>query len=280
MTKKTYFIPLIALALVAVGAFASSVNADHSWGGYHWARTANPFIITLRDNVTSTWDGYLTTASADWSVDTTVFGVVKVLNTNIVAGNVDPRKCRATAGMVQVCNAAYGKNGWLGIASIWASGSHITQGTVKLNDSYFDTAKYNTPAWKGMVMCQEIGHTFGLGHQDEGFANLNLGTCMDYTSDPSGTAGTNGTLSNMHPNLHDYAQLSTIYAHLDSSNSYSTSAVASAKGGVSEAVQSGQFENASEWGKAIGQDGKGRNNVFERDLGNGNKVLTHVFWAD
>ena len=36
----------------------------------------------------------------------------------------------------------------------------------------------------------------------------------------------------------------------------------------------------SEWGKAISTDGKGRPDLFEVDLGNGNKVFTHVFWAD
>ncbi len=35
-------------------------------------------------------------------------------------------------------------------------------------------------------MCQEIGHDFGLDHQDENFNNPNLGTCMDYTNDPLG----------------------------------------------------------------------------------------------
>jgi hypothetical protein len=56
----------------------------------------------------------------------------------------------------------------------------------------------------------EIGHTFGLDHQDENFSNPNLGTCMDYTSDPDGP-------SNEHPNAHDDQQLETIYAHLDAS---------------------------------------------------------------
>jgi hypothetical protein len=51
-------------------------------------------------------------------------------------------------------------------------------------------------------MCQEVGHTFRLDHQDEKFNNVNLGTCMDYTSDPDGSL--NGELSNLHPNAHDY----------------------------------------------------------------------------
>ena len=271
--KKLIYI----LAIITGLGGASFAQANHSWSDYHWARTTNPFTIKLGDAVDTTWDSYLATASTDWSANTTD-GVAKVLNTNIVPSTLDPRRCRAIAGTVQVCNASYGKNGWLGIAQISISGSHITQGTTKLNDSYFNTAKYNTPAWRSMVVCQEIGHTFGLNHQDEGFANTNLGTCMDYTNDPSGTAGTNGTLNNTHPNLHDYMQLATIYTHPDATNTFVASTAT--KPGFSTVALSGKFENASEWGKAVAYDAKGRANLFERDLGNGNKVLTHVFWAE
>ena len=52
----------------------------------------------------------------------------------------------------------------------------------EVNDTYFNTAKYNTPVWRNLVMCQEVGHTLGLDHQDEIFDNVNLGTCMDYTN--------------------------------------------------------------------------------------------------
>ena len=69
---------------------------------------------------------------------------------------------------------------------------------MKLNDTYFNTSTYNTEAWRNLVSCQEVGHTFGLDHQDENFNNPNLGTCMDYTNDPS---------SNQHPNQHDYDHL-------------------------------------------------------------------------
>ena len=52
-------------------------------------------------------------------------------------------------------------------------------------------------------MCQEIGHDFGLNHQDVDFTNYNLGSCMDYTNSPD---------SNQKPNQHDYYQLELIYA--------------------------------------------------------------------
>jgi len=40
-------------------------------------------------------------------------------------------------------------------------------------------------------MCQELGHDFWLDRQDETFDTPNLGTCMDYTSDPGAPPPTN-----------------------------------------------------------------------------------------
>jgi hypothetical protein len=268
-----------AVLLVGLGA-AGLASASHSWGGYHWARTANTFTLKLGDNVGTNWASYLASASSEWSADPAVLysgsGLTKVLGTTIVAGTTNSKNCKATAGMVQVCNSTYGNNGWLGIAQIWISGLHITQGAVKLNDTYFNTLTYNKPAWRNLVMCQEIAHTFGLDHQDTTFGNYNLGTCMDYTNAPAG--GYIGTFnygpSNEFPNKHDYEELGIIYAHLDSFTTVSAAKAA----GASALAQSGDFTNASEWGKAIGKDSQGRDNEFERDLGNA-KVLTHVFWA-
>ena len=106
----------------------------------------------------------MTQAIADWNA-------AAELNLVKVAGGTKPRNCRPTAGRIEVCNATYGNNGWLGIAQIWASGAHITQAITKLNDTYFNTPTYNTPAWRRLVTCQEIAHDFGLDHQDEAFTN-------------------------------------------------------------------------------------------------------------
>jgi hypothetical protein len=40
---------------------------------------------------------------------------------------------------------------------------------------------------------------------------------MDYTNDPTGKLGTNGTLANVAPNAVDFAALDGIYANLDTS---------------------------------------------------------------
>ncbi|MDP3645984.1 MAG: hypothetical protein Q8R25_02755 [bacterium] len=263
------FIGIVAF-MVAFMIAIPKAEADHSWGNYHWARTTSPFTLKLGDNVNLAWDAYLVEASADWDPSEVLDTVIVLGGTNATKGRNTPKNCLPTSGRVEVCNAKYGANGWLGIASIWASGSHIVQGTVKLNDTYFNTVSYNKPAWRGLVMCQEVAHTFGLGHQDEVFNNTNLGTCMDYTNDPDGTIY--GQLSNEHPNAHDFAQLLLIYTHTDSSTTVSPS-VATTGADVDSNELGG-------WGKEIHRSKDGRSSVFEQDLGKGNKVIRHVFWAE
>ncbi len=271
---KTSLLILLAATALIVAAFVAvpSAQAGHSWSGYHWARTTPSFTLKLGDNVNGAWDASLATSSIAWSVSA-------VLDTTVVAGATTPRNCRATSGTVQVCNSTYGNNRWLGLAQIWISGSHITQGVAKLNDTYFNRAPYNTTAWRNLVMCQEVGHTFGLNHQDEVFGNYNLGTCMDYTNAPAGgvVGGFNYGPNNERPNPHDDAQLGLIYSHLDTSTTISSSVTAR---GASALAQSGNFENASEWGKEIRRDSRSNGSLYERDLGNGNKVFTFVIWAD
>ena len=259
---------IAVLAISAFALFAAKSSANHSWGNYHWARTSNPFTVKLGDNVSSQWDAYLSEASRDWTASS-------VLNTQIVAGSTGgSRRCPSTTGRVEICNDTYGQNGWLGIASISVSGGHITSGTVKMNDTYYNMAQYNTPAWRRLVMCQEIGHTFGLDHQDENFSNYNLGTCMDYTNDPDG--GTQYGPSNEHPNSHDYAQLETIYAHTDS-----TTTVGQRTAGSDAPAAMGDidYEGPGQWGKVVGRYADGRPKAYELDFGNGHKRITFVFWA-
>jgi hypothetical protein len=196
--------------------------------------------------MTSDWDAYLAVASSDWSQSA-------VLDTVVVAGQSNKR-CSPTAGRVEVCNGKYGQNGWLGLAQIWMSSGHISQGTTKMNDTYFVMPAYNNSAEKQHVVCQEVGHTFGLGHQDESGAAL--GTCMDYSMD----AGS------QHPNAHDYAMLESIYSHLDSFNSNFF-----APAGFNAAASN----NSADWGTLI--EVNGRDKTYLRDYGNGNMVYTFVY---
>jgi hypothetical protein len=260
-----------AALLSCVALMTGPAVANHSWGSYHWGRTSNPLKLTIERQITSQWVSPFNGAVPDWNQST-------VLDLTGSSSNVgtDPKKCTAITGKVLVCNAAYGRRGWLGIASIWASGNHITKATTKLNDSYHDSAPYNTSEWRNFVTCQEIGHDFGLAHQDENFNNANLDTCMDYTNNPA---------SNQHPNSHDYQQLQTIYQHLDSADTSATQATnfgervpgkaPLAPGGQNEASGDGP----AQWGRAIHQDAKGRPDVFIKSLGGDRKMITHVLWA-
>lgn len=255
--RRGSLVPVIVS--LALATLPSVTLANHSWNGYHWARQTNPFTLKLGDNVSSAWDSYLNTTSTDWTKST-------VLNTTVVPGQARPRNCRPTSGRVEVCDSTYGSNGWLGLAQVWISGSHITQGVVKLNDTYFNTAQYDTPGWRNLVSCQEVGHTLGLDHQDTNFDNTNLGTCMDYTSNPYGPP------DNEHPNTHDYDELITIYSHLDSSTTVGSP--------VPPAMNDIELSGRAQWGRLVKQSEGGHTAVYEADFGGGHKVFTFVIWAD
>jgi len=202
------FLAVLVAAGVGAAFAAPAAFANHSWGGYHWARTANPFTLKLGDNLTtSDWKSHLSQTSTDWSASS-------VLDTTIVAGQ-SSKRCRPTSGRDEICDGKYGQNGWLGLASIWLQSgtTHIVQGTVKFNDTYFSMPQYNNSAEKEHVVCQEVGHTFGLDHQDT--SGISLNTCMDYYQNTSSTDTQSTT-----PNQHDYDELATIYQHLDSSNTF------------------------------------------------------------
>ena len=234
----------------ATGLIAMPAAAVHGWSNYHWARTSTQVSPPVVDITTSQWTSYVTTAVADWNRST-------VIESPYSKSSGNGRTCKPLAGKILVCNAAYGQNGWLGLASIWLSNGHISQGTTKMNDTYYGFAQYNTPAWRAAVTCQEIGHDYGLGHQDEDFNTDATNSCMEYTSNPAG---------NEHPDQHDYDQLLLQYGHVDLS---------------APAAASGQAlgNTMADWGRGIGRDKHGRINEFERDLGNGIKVVTHVTWA-
>lgn len=257
--KKSWLLILIIGSALFLTSFTSKAHASHRWGEYHWARTSNPFALKLGDNLSTTWKSFLATTSSDWSQSS-------VLDTTVVTGGTAQRRCRPTSGRVEVCNYKYGNNGWLGLAQIWVSGSHITQGATKLNDTYFNTANYNTPAWRNLVMCQEIGHTLGLNHQDEDFNNAPLGTCMDYTSDPT---------PNQHPNQHDRDELAIIYAHLDSFTTIQSGTQKLPLGlSIAKGVLDSDFENRGEWGRELRNNGHIA--LYERDFGGGHKLLTFI----
>jgi len=276
----------LMMLLVLVSGF-SIADANHPWSTYHWARTSNPFTLPIGDNTTNTnWQGTLQSVIQDWSlgkgsnVDTDYTDSKACLSGTTTCRPiiVIPRKvtgvagsnCSAVLGTTQVCNKSYGANGWLGLASIWLSGSHIIAGTAKMNDTYLSASggRYNTGSERRHVMCQEVAHTFGLGHQSTDGSSQN--TCMDYYSN----TGLNATsLLSTIPNYHDYDQLSSVYSHPDGTTTVSTTGIAPAQASAQDE------DNPRNWGRLLEQSKDGRSSVYEQPLDKGIRIIRHVLWT-
>ena len=239
--------------------------ADHAWNKYHWDRTTPEITVPIYDSTTGIWKqrNHVAIAVADWNQS-------EYIESPLANGNSDP-SCPIVGGEINVCNDNYGSTGWVGIASITATRgrtTHITGGVTKLNDYYFDQSFYNNDTWRQLVTCQEIGHDYGLGHQNENFETDETDSCMEYTSDAT---------NNTHPDQHDYDMINQIYAH--SHTDGGGSGGSSGGKGNGKGKKLGQSGNGpADWGRAIGFDAKGRANVYKRSMDSFD-IITHVTWA-
>lgn len=261
--KKINMLSVVAAGVSAL-LLSTSVMADHSWNNYHWARTSNPFVLKVVDSVTSNWQVQMETSLDKWDN-------AGILSFTIASANDSSRtrkQCRMVSGQMRVCNASYGNNGWLGLASInLDSNGHISQGTAKMNDSY---SSYWTAEEMNHVMCQEIGHVFGLGHTSEDGSTQN--TCMDYST----------SSTSQWPNQHDYDQLQSQYAHLDSYNSYSTTMAAIAGKTMDAQGQACLSDNCDGKGQRLGfkvHKAKGYE-VWAYPEKDGSLTVHHVYLVD
>jgi hypothetical protein len=261
------------LALLFAAGLPISASADHSWGDYHWARTTSSFDLTVINSTTSDWDPYVSQAISDWSQSNELN---MIEDPNGDTSSKARRQCSAADGVVLICNLEYGNTGWLGIAGISLDAQgHIVTGYTKLNDTYFSQSYYNNFSWKQSVTCQELGHDVGLGHQDEDFDNESLFSCMDYQDPPY-----------EYPDDHDMQQLSTIYGHLDSYDSYGSGSSGGGDDGDGCNAPPGKgcnksgigWENSNTgWGMSLGR--RGQSEAFIRIDPQGIRHLTHVTWA-
>jgi hypothetical protein len=290
----------IWLAAATAAALVSSPAAATQWGSYHWANNGQGITLQIQHNFKNgaDWQQWYGQAVADWGL-TSKSNIT--LHDNGGYSGTSTKKCDPIGGQLLVCSDAYGQRGWLGVAQIWASGDHITQATTKLNDSYFGSGSpYNTDGYRDLVACQEIGHDFGLDHQDETFDNPNIGTCMDYTNNPDGPPANrqpNGCNDSTVCPTYDYNTLTSdaMYGpgHNDSGGSSGggncnphkpgctgaqTDAFTFREVGKSPSINAAPASSTS-WGVATGYDHSGRPDTFLLDLGNGHTKLTHVFWA-
>lgn len=204
--------------LITAAAFAlaaAPAQAKHSWGNWHWERSANPVTLPVLNSTTDVrtpvggqnWPALLARSASDWSSSAVLDLAVRPQSAADLAAQ---QACPFMPDTIRVCNVFNPNVTWLGLATVLpdvSSGQgHLLAATAQVNDAWFSTPLYSELNAQH-VMCQEIGHTFGLDHQDESGADLN--TCMDYAD----------ALDNPSPNAHDYQQLSTIYQHLDGAGS-------------------------------------------------------------
>ena len=77
---------------------------------------------------------------------------------------------------------------------------------------------------------------------------------------------------NEHPNQHDYDELGLVYGHLDSTTTV--------RAGTSAAGAPNGFDAPGEWGRRVaGSDDPHSVAVYEREFGQGQRLVTFVIWA-
>lgn len=269
----------VAVVLLAVFAMLPKpVTASHVWSTFHWRRTSAALkTIPTRRYLSAIWLARYTTAMNDWRKP----AMTKIKPATTFIGGAS-RACPVFSQQISVCNGTYGNTGWLGLAQVAVSGSHIQLGRALQNDTYFNRAPYNTIPWRQLVICQEIGHLFGIGHVNVVFGNRNVGSCMDYTNDPDG-GGFYGP-SNLHPYAHDYQLINARHNHIGSDLPTLLSGPESADlpeptSEMPQALKDFNPTSLQEFGTLVWVGDGGRTERYEANFGDGHKMVTQVIWA-
>ena len=272
----------IGMAILAAAAMPTAAQAHHAWGDYHWQTADGTVTVPVVDNTTGLWGPYVKTAVADWNVPVAA-GAPDAVESPLLFGALGA-DCPMTQGRIEVCSADYGATEWLGIASLATADRHVVAATTKLNDHYFVSGSfYDDPSWRALVACQEIGHNYGLDHQNEDFSTKLTTSCMEYTTP---------ALGNETPDFHDYEELAAIYAHDIGGGETSptkgrgkpgkgddTTGGGGGKGGKGKKLGIVTGDGSKAWGSPVRYDKHGRADTFMRS-DRGMVVITHVTWAD
>ena len=284
-TRRTAI--LLTLAVLALGAAAAPAQANNSWGDWHWERSSNPVTLTVLNSTTDArtpvggqnWPALLGPVAADWTASSVLDLAVQPQTAADLAARP---ACLPQPGAIRVCNVTNPDVTWLGLAIVFpdttSGGGHLTAATAQVNDSWFGLPLYNAVNAQH-VLCQEVGHTFGLDHQSDDGSDLN--TCMDYAD----------ALDNPSPNSHDYQQLNTIYSHLDGAGSGGGTGGSSKGGKGNKGGKSGGAKGATAAQAALptppafpagyhgrGDHRPGHTDVFVTEV-NGQTVVQSVIWA-
>ena len=228
--------------------------------------SANPLTLERRrQRATRRWDAHLDGGSADWSAST-------VLDLNKISGGTNPTSCRPDVRPDRGLQRLVREHGLARHrADLGSSGSHITQATTKVNDTYFDTAPYNTPAWRGSSCARRSRTTSGSTTRTRTSTIANLGTCMDYTNDPDGGRAAQLLIRQRAPER----------ARLRASSRRSTR-TSTARRRRRQAVPPAQPSATSGVGNApplLAGEPRERRPSTSTHLPNGGRRVTHVFWA-
>jgi len=170
---------------------------------YAWkTKNGEGLELHIENALTADWDGVFQIAIEDWQASD-----VLTLTTSKV--DEDP-ECTPKSNIMRVCNKDYGETGWKGINEILTQGKTIVSSVAKMNEYYvgqnIQPQRTKIEDERRYTMCHEIGHGFGLPHQDEDFLNEDLLSCMDYSMKPA---------NNLIPNDVDFGNLNQLYGEND-----------------------------------------------------------------
>eukprot|EP01006_Ploeotia_vitrea_P063329 TRINITY_DN85333_c0_g1_i1.p1 TRINITY_DN85333_c0_g1~~TRINITY_DN85333_c0_g1_i1.p1 ORF type:complete len:311 (-),score=26.59 TRINITY_DN85333_c0_g1_i1:146-1078(-) len=207
-------------------------SANHQWGNYRMPCQNNALVVKIADchstgtfslprnpgdssQITTTWSALLAEVVARWnSIPNIPEGYVSggqalpfpwnSASTSPAKASFEVVPCDTSGAQVESFDRDLGANsGYLGYAQVrtYKRPKGVISSAISVMNTGYIGVDYEFSSIRGLqhVLCQEIGHTFGLDHQSESGADWN--SCMDYSRD----------LDNPYPNVHDRELLDQMY---------------------------------------------------------------------